>query len=288
MRYIALCFTTILLIVIFFLHIQNVPTKTTIKYFPPDESITFQTAFTKLQLLMEKDQDSYTIEWRSYSETDEPTYLRQDISLLYVDGLLKGVKSEWQEEVSRIELDTTLYGEDSSHYQAISYHHAEVHHPEDKIKSVQKMSHDELYVIDSTNTPLESFKTPTNDTQTEWQHALNHTKTQQLHYHWQQLINHFQLASSDFLFVPLSKLYQYETSPFPTLTQDQTAKVIGQLWEGLYANYILPFNQADPSSKSLIPLILVDKEGTHLRVLFQDHNGKMQQLIQRYSFPSNS
>ncbi|WP_162632638.1 hypothetical protein [Paraliobacillus zengyii] len=237
---------------------------------------------------MEQDHDSYTIDWHASSELDELTYLRQDISLLYVDGQLKAIKSKWKEQESTIDLQTTITGEDSSHYQAISYHHAEVHYPEDKIKSVQAMTHDELYVIDSPQTPLEAFKIPTNDLQTEWKETLNHATNQQLYYQWQQLLDHFQLNSDDYLSVPLNMLYQYETTALPNLTAKQTKKVIGQMWEGLYANYILPFNESGPSSKSFIPLILLDKEGTHLRILYQDHKGEMQQLIQNYSFENQS
>lgn len=258
------------------------------KFFPIDESRDFNQSSTKLNLLMEKDKDTYTVDWRSSSVLDESTYLRQDVTLLYVDGRLKAIKSKWKEEVDTIELQTTVNGEDSSHYQAISYHHAEVHYPEDKIKSVQAMSHDELYVIDSPQSPLEAFKIPTNALQTEWKETLNHTTNQQLYYHWQHLIDHFQLSSDDYLTVPLTMLYQYESTPIPNLTEAETDKVIGQLWEGLYANYILPFNESAPTSKSFIPLILFDKEGTHLRVLYQDHSGKMQQLIQYYSFGNHS
>ncbi|WP_112181311.1 hypothetical protein [Paraliobacillus zengyii] len=285
-RYISIIFISIILfssLIIF-----NNLSETTVKFFPIDESRSFKSATTKLTLLMEQDHDSYTIDWHASSELDELTYLRQDISLLYVDGQLKAIKSKWKEQESTIDLQTTITGEDSSHYQAISYHHAEVHYPEDKIKSVQAMTHDELYVIDSPQTPLEAFKIPTNDLQTEWKETLNHATNQQLYYQWQQLLDHFQLNSDDYLSVPLNMLYQYETTALPNLTAKQTKKVIGQMWEGLYANYILPFNESGPSSKSFIPLILLDKEGTHLRILYQDHKGEMQQLIQNYSFENQS
>ncbi|WP_117169224.1 hypothetical protein [Paraliobacillus sediminis] len=285
-RYIFIIFISIILFssLIFF----NNLSETTIKYFPIDDSRTFSSVSTKLKLLMEQGKDSYTIDWHTSSELDELTYLRQDIALLYVDGQLKAIKSKWKEQERTIDLQTTITGEDSSHYQAISFHHAEVHYPEDKIKSVQAMSHDELYVIDSPQTPLEAFKVPSNDLQTEWKETLNHATNQQLYYKWQQLLDHFQLNSDDYLSIPLNMLYQYETTAFPNLSATQTKKVIGQMWEGLYANYILPFNESSPSSKSFIPLILLDKEGTHLRILFQDHTGQMQQLIQNYSFENQS
>ncbi|GAA5415505.1 hypothetical protein Pryu01_00530 [Paraliobacillus ryukyuensis] len=287
MRYHLMIILFLLVGLLFFI-IQSLQSVTTIKYFPFDSSVTFTKAETALNFLTESNQHKYKIEWETKSVVDRPVYLRQDLSLLYVDGRLKGMQSKWQEETDTIDLKASINGEGSSHYQAITYHHAEVHYPEDIIKSVQKISSDELYVFDSAYRPLESFQTPEDHSQQEWKQALDHAATQQLSVHWNKLIDHFELKKEDYYYIPLTFIAQYETKPIPSLTAEDTKRVIAQLWEGLYTNYILPFDQADPIKDSFIPLVLFAKDGTHLKVLYQDQNGEKQQLIQYYDASNSS
>ncbi|WP_407268387.1 hypothetical protein [Radiobacillus sp. PE A8.2] len=253
-----------------------------IKFFPIDPSTTFTAVDTALNLRYETDQDEYEISWTASSTMDTPIYLRQDVSLLYIDGRLKGILSKWKEEEQNIELKSNIHGEDSSHYKAITFHHGEIHYPDDEIKSIQAMSHDELYVIDSPLTPLESFEQPGNTDQQEWKKTLDHATDQQLSYHWNQLIKYFSISENKYEFVPLTELYRYQTEPIPQLTLPETHQVIGQLWEGLYKNYILAISENNKPINSFIPLILFDKQGEHLLVLYQDQNGDKQQLIQYY------
>lgn len=261
---------------------------TAVKYFPFDSEVTFVKAETNLDFLSEIAANQYEINWNLFSEVDQPVYLRQDLSLLFVDGRLKGIQGKWQEQLPELKLETSIKGEGSSHYQAISYHHAEVHYPEDIIKSVQKMSIDELYVIDSAYSPLESFQTPENDMQKKWQEALDHATNQQLQLHWRQLIDHFQLVLDDYEYIPLTAINQYQSKPISGLSLEETQRVIAQLWEGLYQQYILPFDSAKSSNQSYVPLVLFAKAGTHLQVLYQDQYGHMQQLIQAYDSPKRS
>ncbi|MBM7569668.1 hypothetical protein [Aquibacillus albus] len=253
-----------------------------IKFFPIDDSLSFHSYHTELKLLSETDQDEYDIKWTTYSNLTDPIYLRQDVSLLFSDGRLKGILSKWKENEKNIQLQTLVHGEDSSHYQTISFHHGEIHYPDDEIKSIHAMSSDELYVIDSPYTALESFDQPMNSSQKEWKKTLDHATNQQLSYHWKQLIDYFQIPKDQYIYVPLTELMSYEKKPIPGLTQEVTERVIGQLWEGLYKNYILGISETQKPVDSFIPLILFDKDGKHLMVLYQDQNGKKEQLIQYY------
>ncbi|WP_182199573.1 hypothetical protein [Paraliobacillus salinarum] len=282
MRYFIITIASCFIVGFAYWFITYDQTDTTLKYFPFDSNVTFNQANTKLHFLTESNKNAYQIKWDVTSEVDRPVFLRQDVSLLYVDGVIKGMKGKWQEELPEIKLQTTLNGEGSSHYQAISYHHAEVHYPEDVIKSVQTMSSDELYVIDSAYTPLESFRVPKNKKQQDWKEALDHATTQQLKMHWRELIQHFQIPIESYYYVPLTAISQYETKPIPNLTNEETQKVIAQLWEGLYSSYILPFDQNKSTVNSFVPLILFDKQGKQLRVLYQDQEGNKKQLIQNY------
>lgn len=258
-----------------------------IKYFPIDESVTFTSYGTELKMLEQTDKDEYDIKWSTYSLLDEPIYLRQDVSLLYADGRLMGILSKWKESEQDIKLQSSVHGEDSSHYQTITFHHGEVHYPDDKIKSIQAMSSDELYVIDSPHSALESFDQPTNTVQEEWKNTLDRATNQQLSYHWKQLIQYFQIPEDQYIFVPITNLEKYQHTPIPTLDQKETTRVIGQLWEGIYKNYIVGISSNKKPVKSFVPLVLFDKEGKHLMVLYQNQDGKKEQLIQLYSSSSN-
>lgn len=263
--------------------IINVQTKPAITYFPIDQDTTFSTAKTSLSLFTEKGNDNYKLLWQTNSTTDIPVYLRQDVSLLFDNGRLRGALTKWVQDTDTIQLKEILQLEDSSLYQSISFHHGEIHKSRDEIKSIQKMSSDYLYVIDSPTTPLVSFKTAKSNYEREWKNLLDRTSKQQLLYHWNTLLNHFQIDKEKYLAVPLTVLDKYQSEPLPSLSQAQTDKIIGQLWEGLYKNYVIPIVKTEKEVvDSYIPLILFDKENKHLLVLFE-LNKKNKQLIQKYS-----
>ncbi|MFC4404214.1 hypothetical protein [Gracilibacillus xinjiangensis] len=250
------------------------------KYFPIDEEIQFTEASTDLSLLQQVSNDEYQIRWIISSKMPEPVYLRQDISLLYMDGNLKGIKGLWKEEERDIHLQLDFEESDSSHFQAISYHHGEVHYPNDIIKSVQSMSHDNLYVIDSPYSPLEAFQEGTTDLQKNWQETLDHATNQQLQFRWKEWIDAQQIDTNGYDLIPLTSLYIYTKQPIDGLSQEETDRVIGQLWEGLYREYILPVSNIKKTSHQIIPIILIDKTRDHLIVLFNDENNELKLLRQ--------
>ncbi|TCT26969.1 hypothetical protein EDD68_101329 [Melghiribacillus thermohalophilus] len=257
----------------------------TIKFFPLDDQIQFKTAETHLSLFTEMDEDTYKVLWKVNSRVDQPIYLRQDVSLLFVDGKLKGIMNQWKEEESLLQQKAVIREEDSSYLEAISFHHGEIHYPDDIIKSVQNLSHTDMYVIDSPHSPLESFSEPENERHREWKQTMDHTISQQLMYFWKQLIEHYDISLKDYTPIPLTNLWKYENRPFPGLTQPQTNQVMGQLWEGLYKNYITGIRDENQSLlkplDTYVPLILIHKDGKQLMVLFEDGLGNKQRLLQR-------
>ncbi len=252
-----------------------------VSFFPIDADSSIEQAATKLTLTSEEGQNIYEVDWESSSTSDKSMYLRQDVSLLFDNGRLRGVRSKWVQNSSRIKIMEKLTSEDSSHFQSISFHHGENHDKSDEIKSVQLMSYDELYVIDSPTTPIASFKLPASPYETEWKELLDRTSRQQLLFHWHQLLRHFEINISNYTSIPLVDLHKYNNKPLSNIPMEESVNIIGRLWEGLYKNYIIP--AADPPQDRLdsyIPLILLDKKNTHLLVLFE-LNGKKEKLIQR-------
>ncbi|WP_228275759.1 hypothetical protein [Gracilibacillus oryzae] len=279
MRILHISTAFITMIVLLFIFAEN-KTSETMKFFPIDETIQFTEAETNLSLLQQLSNDQYQIRWVSSSKMNEPVYLRQDISILYMDGILIGMKGLWKEEEKDITLKLDFEESDSSHFQAISYHHGEVHYPNDIIKSAQTMSYDDLYVIDSPYSPLEAFQKAETDLQKNWQETLDHATNQQLHFRWKQWMDAEKINPDNYDLIPLTSLYLYNEQPITGLTQDQTDRVIGQLWEGLYREYILPFSQKKIISQHVIPIILIDKNREYLLVLFKDENNQRKLLKQ--------
>jgi hypothetical protein len=254
-----------------------------ITFFPLNEERTFTEAESKLTLIAENAKDRYELKWKTYSKSDQPFYLRQDASLLFENGLLRGVRSKWVENTDEIHIEEKLLQEDSSFFQVISFHHGEIHDAENEITSIQKLTSDYLYVIDSPATPLLSFKDPANSYETEWKELLDRTTKQQLLFHWHQLFTYYGINPENYLAVPLTQLDKYQDEPLPAMTQAETDKIMGQLWEGLYKNYIIPIVSEDADRvNSYVPIVLFGKNKEHLQVLFE-LNGEKQQLLQRYA-----
>ncbi|SFL82204.1 hypothetical protein SAMN04487943_104161 [Gracilibacillus orientalis] len=258
-------------------------TEEAITYFPPDSSISFSAVETNLNLLRETGNDQYMVKWTAGSGLDKEIYLRQDVSLLYMDGRLKGIKGLWKESVKDIELEVVFEESDSSHFQAISFHHGEIHYPNDEIKSIQRMSNDHLYVIDSPHTALESFQEPNSHMQQEWKETIDKTTSQQLQFAWKDWIDTGSIEINDYDLYPLTSIIQFQEHPISGLSQEETDRIIGQLWEGLYKNYILPIANQSKTNNQIMPLILIDKNNDHLIVLFTNEANQLETLYQQLS-----
>ncbi len=253
-------------------------------YFPIDPSLSFLIAETKLILQNQKDNNEHLVEWETISETDKKVYLRQDVSILFRGGFLVDSMYQWRENASTLKQSKVVRGEESSLFQAISLHHAENHLQDNVIKSAQTMSSKNLYIIDSSFSPLMSFQKPANKEQSEWKKIVDHVLTEHLTYSWKELINHFQINRDNYYEISLLDLINYNTKPLPGLNQEKSQEVIGQLWEGVYKNYLLGIklspNETISPIGSKIPLILLSKDLTHLYILIEGKDGEKIKLIQ--------
>ncbi|MFC7060630.1 hypothetical protein [Halobacillus seohaensis] len=259
--------------------------ETVIKYFPEDESQGFESAKTILSFKTGEGDDEYEIEWELNSKSSQTTYLRQDVSLLYVNGRLKGVVNKWKEDAKEITKRSVIHGEETQKYNAISFHHGEIHKNDDTIKSIQATSNDTLYIIDSPHSNRIAFHSPQSKEEEDWQNKLDHSITQQLDAQWDQLIEHYQIPEDKYEKVPLTELALFnQDNPFPYTSAADYRKISGNLWEGLYKNYVLGIkdSQSKHPIQSYIPLLLFDKNGKHLLVLYEDDTGEKHQLIQHY------
>lgn len=257
--------------------------KESITYFPIDPDITFLTADTLLTL--ERDvNDQYGVNWTVKSETDKDVYLRQDVSLLFRDGVLIDTMYEWKQNKAKLDQHKKVEGKDSSLYESISFHHAEIHEDNNDITSSQTMTKDKLYVIDSSFSPLQAFHTPSNKEQEEWKKIIDHVRTQDLQASWQSLYKHYSIDPGKYDVYTLLDLPSFNTKVIPGLTEEKTQAVIGRLWEGLYKNYVLGIQLSERERispiGSKIPLILISKDRSHLMILTEGKNGEKVKLLQ--------
>ncbi|WP_051758202.1 hypothetical protein [Rossellomorea vietnamensis] len=261
-------------------------TRESIIFFPINENVSYESATTILMLQPEKKNDHYEVNWKVTSKLDTPAYLRQDVGFLYMNGRLKGLMNEWEQDTDQIVEESTIKGKDSSILQAVSFHYSEIHESDTEFTSAQKMSEDTLYVIDSNFSPLNAFRQPGNSAEKEWKNILDKVTSQQLEYLWEKAITSMGIPADEYTPIPLTSLPMYDGRPLEGFTRQEWDRLIGNLWEGLYKNYYLGTKKEDgsvvDSIDSAIPLLLVKKDKKEVLVLLVDQNGDasfLRQLI---------
>ncbi|MBM7584669.1 hypothetical protein JOC86_001206 [Bacillus pakistanensis] len=261
--------------------------KESIIFFPIDDKAFYKSAKTNINLEDIK-KKPYQIDWKISSTLSQVAYLRQDISFLFMNGILKAKMSKWEQNTDEIIEEKTVEGKESSLIEAISFHYSEIHETEDDITSSQKMSEDQLYVIDSNFHPLTTFQKPSNKNEEEWKSTLDRVTKQQLDYSWNKVIMENQIDLNQYIQMPLTALSSYNDSPLNGFTPEQWKFVVGNLWEGLYKNYFLGIKKQDgtvvESVGSTIPLLLFHKNKKELLVITTTKDGESVLLKQALPF----
>jgi hypothetical protein len=270
------------------IQLENInSTEETITFFPLNEAVKYKSASTSLNLEKDKENNKHIVDWKVQSTLEQEAYLRQDMGLLFVNGLLKGKLAKWDQETAALEQQDYVSSGESAKYDAITFHYSELHGDGDRITSVQRMSDDLLYVIDSPFSPLQSFSVAKSNQEKEWKKVLDQSVRNRLNKSLQTSEKNYGFRAGDYIVVPLDTIRQYEDQPLRGFTQKETANIIGKLWEGLYKNYYLGIKKSDGTVvdpiDSTMPLILVSKDKSHLLVVTQTDAGEsivLKQLLQ--------
>lgn len=262
-------------------------TEESITYFPIDITSPFKAVNTSLSLLDKKNINQYSVQWRISSNLSKNAYLRQDVGLLFANGRLKGKMGNWEQNKNQLVQENILNAKESLYLDAITFHFAEIHQQNESIMSSQDMSKDELYVIDSSYSPLRSFRIPSTKEERDWKKVLDQATAQQLKNSWERAMTHFHIDGNNYKHIPLTQLGRYLHEPFTGFSQLKTNEIIGKLWEGIYKNYFLTIKKADGTGidpiNSTVPLILLSNDRTHLLVLFETSTGEPILLRQKIS-----
>lgn len=250
----------------------------TITFFPLDNTVKYKSSNTTLTLEKEKSNNRHKVDWKVNSSLDREAYLRQDMAMLFVNGLLKGKMAKWEQDTADLTQEEVVSTGESARYDAVTFHYSELHRDEDKITSAQRMSDDILYVIDSTFSPLRSFRIAKSNEEKEWKKVLDQTLRNRLTKSLQQAERAYRFESSDYIVTPLETIRKYEEQPINGFTQKETAIILGKLWEGLYKNYYLGIKKSDGTVvdpiDSTMPLILISRNKSHLLVVTQTNTGE--------------
>ncbi len=237
--------------------------------------------------MKDKKNNQHQVDWKVHSSLDQEAYLRQDMGLLFVNGLLKGKFAKWEQDTSDLSQEEIIsYGE-SAKYDAISFHYTELHGDGDRITSAQTMSDDMIYVIDSPFSPLQSFTIAKSNQEQEWKKVLDQSVKNKLEQSLKNAEKTFRFNASKYISIPLDKIRRYEDQPIQGFTKKETANMLGRLWEGLYKNYYLGIKKSDGTAVdpigSTMPLILIARDKSHLLVVTQTRSGEsiiLKQLLQ--------
>lgn len=274
-----LIFLSIFLMIIVTVQLLQ-PSTEVLKYFPIDEDASFSQLSTSLNFQESIDNQSQLI-WKIESRHDQPAYLSQDVGLLYENGKLKGIQSKWRQDQKELKQSIDFKPKSDSLYQTISYHHLELHQESNPISSQHQMTEAQLYVFPKSNSSILSFNYPRTDNEKRSADHLDEEILKYLNQTWSELMDDYEIKRDLYYQIPLINLTNYQETPLANMSMTDTRRIIAQLWEGLYKNYILPNRQVELIEPSVIPLILLDKDLDHLIVLFTDHNGDNQQLFQQ-------
>ena len=270
------------------IQLQNVnSSEETITFFPLNDSVQYKSVSTSLALQKDKKNDKHTIDWKMQSSLDQEAYLRQDMGLLFVNGLLKGKAAKWEQDTADVYQEDFISNGESARYDAITFHYSELHGDGDRITSAQRMSDDMLYVIDSPFSPLQSFSVAKSKQEKEWKNVLDQSVSNTLNKSLNKAEKTYGFKAANYIVIPLDTIRQYEDQPLKGFTQKETANIVGKLMEGLYKNYYLGIKKSDGTVvdpiDSTMPLILVSNDKSHLLVVTQTDSGEsivLKQLLQ--------
>lgn len=248
-----------------------------ITYFPPanPEDASFIEANTSMHV----HQNNFITQ--STSKSNMPLFLRQDVSLTFRNGKLISLQHKWEEHAKDIQLKEEIPLTDNGLYEAVTFHYGELHQTNDDIKSIQNMTNNWLYVYKN-NRSILTFKDVLSTKEKHLKKQFDDALTEELQQQLNTLSQHFDINLDHYTAMPLTELTKYHSEPLPKMTQPETNKIIGQLWEGVYKNYAIPILKQDKQRKSTVPFILFSKQADHLLVLF-NINGEFKLLKQTYS-----
>ncbi|MDQ0299701.1 hypothetical protein J2S78_002121 [Salibacterium salarium] len=215
----------------------------------------FITTESLVDILHITDEDEYIIEWTGSSETSDETDTQQSITFLFDDGYLKDLSSGWSEESDHVSITKQTLSEDSSRYNAISFHF---------MTKTPAFSYDwsesMLYVFDTPMTELHSFKKPKSKEEEKSQQVLD-TIIKQQQNHIRRIIKDKASLKSDVKLFPL-----YDTTAWKSLEKSPAFPHthVEEIWSDIYQKLMEERKELQADNKKGMPFISWNKNSRQL------------------------
>ena len=286
-KYIVYLFIGLLLLFTFAwwkqLYIQN--DLAVIKFFPLNQEALFNKTASSLTLqIQNKEDESYDVILSTEPVLNQKSYLRQDFSLLFQNGRLKDFTKKWAQNTEQISQKTTLKAHESSLFQAITIHYAEIHTDNDIPTSSYKLTDSSLFVIASRYGPTKAFQTPESDVQKEWAFTLSSVSNSRLAKVLDRYTENKNLDMTMYQAIPLTQFSTKGKELLSGYSAEQQLEITEKLWEALYSIYVSGIKKQDGTVidpiDSTIPLILRKQGSNKLIVLIQDKSGNIHEFYQ--------
>lgn len=257
-----------------------------IKYFPLNEKAAFiKTTSSLVMPKQEKDTEQYDVALSTESILNQTSYLRQDFSLLFQNGRLKEFTKKWEQNTDRISQKTTVKAHESSLFQVVTIHYAEIHTENDKITSSFKLTDSNLFVIASRYGPTKSFHSPETEEQKEWAFTLSSVSNSRLTKVLNRYTDNKKIDITKYHVVPLTQFSTEEKRLLAGYSDQKRLEITEKLWEAFYSIYVSGIKKQDGTVidpiDSTIPLILRKQDSNKLIILIQDKSGNIHEYYQQ-------
>ncbi len=256
-----------------------------IKYFPLNQEAMFNKTDSSLTLQKQgQENEQYEVLLSTESILNQKSYLRQDFSLLFQNGRLKEYTKDWEQNTDRITQQKTVKAQESSLFQSITIHYAEIHTDNDTPTSSFKLTDSNLFVIASRYGPIKSFQNPETDEQKEWAFTLSSVSNSRLAKVLDRYTGDKKLDITKYQVIPLTKLPTEGKKLLAGYTDEKRLEITEKLWEAFYTIYISGIKKQDGTIidpiDSTIPLILRKQDTNKLIILIQDKSGYIHEFYQ--------
>jgi hypothetical protein len=250
----------------------------TITYFPENPRIRYVKAETNLNIQPE----DKIMRLHVSSQTNETNDLMQDFSLLYRNNRLVSILNRWQKNTRQLSSSKELELS-SGFYTALSVHQAE-RHIDQSIYGKEQLSQDFLMVVPS-NGSFRAFREPKSTVEanqlSNYTRELDTSRRELL----RKAAERYEFRLSDYRVVPLDALTGESVSRIFPFEEKKSERITGQLWEGLYKNYVrgiqLTQGQHVQALGSTMPLLLIAQD--HMLIIIETATRQIVLLRQNFS-----
>ena len=255
-----------------------------IKFYPINQEAVFDKTVSSLTLQKQNKDESYEVILTTESILDKKSYLRQDFSVLFQNGRLKDFTKKWEQNTDRITQQTIVKGHESSLFQAVTIHYAEIHTDDHTPTSSYKLTDSNLFVISSRYGPTKAFQSPESEEQKEWAFTLSSVSNSRLAKVLDRYTTNKKLDITKFHAIPLTQFSTKSKEFLAGYAPTQQLEITEKLWESFYSIYVSGLKKQDgtiiDTIDSTIPLILRKQGSNHLIVLIQDKSGYIHEFYQ--------